>query len=548
MTSSTPKPGQSLAEKRPDLAAQWHPTRNGDLTPDQVVAGTGKKLWWKCDAGPDHEWQGPPKDRLSRGCPFCRGRRVSVTNSLATLRPDLAAQWHPTLNGDLTPDQVVAGSTAKVWWRCDVGDEHEWQASLTNRTRGRNCPFCRGFRASVTNSLAALRPDLAAQWHPTLNGDLTPDQVVAGTNKKHWWKCPEGPDHEWQANGNSRVNGGNGCPFCAGLYASTTNSVASVPQLAAQWHPTKNGDLRPEDVVAGTERKLWWKCPKGPDHEWQASGRYRTTGRGCPFCTGKRVSTTNSVASVPELVAQWHPTKNGDLRPEDVVVGTARKLWWKCPKGPDHEWQASGHKRVNGRGCPFCRGLSVSVTNSVASVPELAAQWHPTKNGDLRPEDVVVGTARKLWWKCDGGPDHEWQATGHDRAAGRGCPACSVPGYNPTKTGFLYVLCGDDWGKAGISNVLAQRLAKHASGGAFGTFRIALEFADGTVPQRLEKALCAFIAERTDERAAVGIDGYTESFPALLLEDVLAELRRLLEELPTWERGRLVPSGYRLET
>jgi hypothetical protein len=478
VTSSTPKPGQSLAEKRPDLAAQWHPTRNGDLTPDQVVAGTGKKLWWKCDAGPDHEWQGPPKDRLSRGCPFCRGRRVSVTNSLATLRPDLAAQWHPTLNGDLTPDQVVAGSTAKVWWRCDVGDEHEWQASLTNRTRGRNCPFCRGFRASVTNSLATLRPDLAAQWHPTLNGDLTPDQVVAGTNKKHWWKCPEGPDHEWQANGNSRVNGGNGCPFCAGLYASTTNSVASVPQLAAQWHPTKNGDLRPEDVVAGTERKLWWKCPKGPDHEWQASGRYRTTGRGCPFCTGKRVSTTNSVASVPEL----------------------------------------------------------------------AAQWHPTKNGDLRPEDVVVGTARKLWWKCDGGPDHEWQATGHDRAAGRGCPACSVPGYNPTKTGFLYVLCGDDWGKAGISNVLAQRLAKHASGGAFGTFRIALEFADGTVPQRLEKALCAFIAERTDERAAVGIDGYTESFPALLLEDVLAELRRLLEELPTWERGRLVPSGYRLET
>jgi hypothetical protein len=408
VTSSTPKPGQSLAEKRPDLAAQWHPTRNGDLTPDQVVAGTGKKLWWKCDAGPDHEWQGPPKDRLSRGCPFCRGRRVSVTNSLATLRPDLAAQWHPTLNGDLTPDQVVAGSTAKVWWRCDVGDEHEWQASLTNRTRGRNCPFCRGFRASVTNSLATLRPDLAAQWHPTLNGDLTPDQVVAGTNKKHWWKCPEGPDHEWQANGNSRVNGGNGCPFCAGLYASTTNSVASVPQLAAQ--------------------------------------------------------------------------------------------------------------------------------------------WHPTKNGDLRPEDVVVGTARKLWWKCDGGPDHEWQATGHDRAAGRGCPACSVPGYNPTKTGFLYVLCGDDWGKAGISNVLAQRLAKHASGGAFGTFRIALEFADGTVPQRLEKALCAFIAERTVERAAVGIDGYTESFPALLLEDVLAELRRLLEELPTWERGRLVPSGYRLET
>jgi hypothetical protein len=128
-----------------------------------------------------------------------------------------------------------------------------------------------------------------------------------------------------------------------------------------------------------------------------------------------------------------------------------------------------------------------------------------------------------------------------------GCRACGEYGYNPAKPSTLYVLCGDDWGKVGISNVLAQRLAKHASGGAFGTFRIALEFADGTVPQRLEKALCAFIAERTDERAAVGIDGYTESFPARLLDDVLAELHRLLEELPAGERGRTLPSGYRLE-
>ncbi len=42
----------------------------------------------------------------------------------------------------------------------------------------------------------------------------------------------------------------------------------------------------------------------------------------------------------PELVAQWHPTKNGQLTPCDVTAGSGRKVWWKCPKGDDHEWPA----------------------------------------------------------------------------------------------------------------------------------------------------------------------------------------------------------------
>jgi len=43
----------------------------------------------------------------------------------------------------------------------------------------------------------------------------------------------------------------------------------------------------------------------------------------------------------PELAAEWHPTKNGELSPEKVVGRSAEKVWWKCQKGPDHEWQAN---------------------------------------------------------------------------------------------------------------------------------------------------------------------------------------------------------------
>jgi hypothetical protein len=34
-----------------------------------------------------------------------------------------------------------------------------------------------------------------------------------------------------------------------------------APAVARQWHPTKNGALRPRDVVAGSHRVVWWKCP-----------------------------------------------------------------------------------------------------------------------------------------------------------------------------------------------------------------------------------------------------------------------------------------------
>ena len=38
----------SLADRNPELAKEWHPIKNGDLTPAQVTPGSGKKVWWIC--------------------------------------------------------------------------------------------------------------------------------------------------------------------------------------------------------------------------------------------------------------------------------------------------------------------------------------------------------------------------------------------------------------------------------------------------------------------------------------------------------------------
>ena len=254
----------SLFAKYPDLSEQWHPTKNLSMQPDMIKPGSEKRVWWLCEKG--HEWEAMVYNRqLGRGCPYCSGKRACDDNSLQILNPDLARQWHPTKNGDLTPDDVTTGSSKKVWWLCKKG--HEWEASIDKRSNGRDCPFCIGKRTCMDNSLETLNPDLAKQWHPAKNEDLTPDNVTIFSNKKVWWKC--GKEHEWEAIINSRAKG-SGCPFCSGKRAYADNSLQTLnPELAKQWHPTKNGNLMPSDVTTGSHKKIWWLCEKG--HEWEAA-------------------------------------------------------------------------------------------------------------------------------------------------------------------------------------------------------------------------------------------------------------------------------------
>lgn len=345
------------------------------------------------------------------------------------LDPTLSREWHASRNGLLSPIDVMAGSIARVWWRCEKGPDHEWKASVAERRRGRGCPFCAGRRVARDRSLAVVAPVVAAEWHPTKNGDLTPADVLPGSGRRVWWRCGADPDHEWLAPVNARALRHTSCPFCEGKRASAYHSLASrFPRLIAEWNPRRNKELRPEDVTPGTPRLVWWQCSKG--HEWRASVADRTTdGSGCPFCSHHRVAPETCLAAVrPELAHEWHPTKNGGLTPEAVLPHSAVKVWWKCPRGEDHEWQATPDARAAKSppvGCPFCGNRRLSTTNSLATrFPALAREWHPQRNGKLTPEDILYVHRKHVWWKCQFG--HEWRAVVRARTTlGTGCPVCA---------------------------------------------------------------------------------------------------------------------------
>jgi hypothetical protein len=130
------------------------------------------------------------------------------------------------------PEEVSAGSKRRVWWHCAAG--HEWQATVESRAlRGHGCPYCAGKRAAPETSLAATHPALAAEWHPSRNGVLRPEDVRAGSARKVWWRCSRTPRHLWQAQILARALAGTGCPRCAAL-----RRRRSAPARAAARHPS----------------------------------------------------------------------------------------------------------------------------------------------------------------------------------------------------------------------------------------------------------------------------------------------------------------------
>ena len=271
--------------------------------------------------------------------------------SLLLSNPSVAKEWNYTKNGNLKPESFFANSNKKVWWICKNG--HEWQATIINRNKGTGCPYCTGQKVlKGFNDLQTINPSLANDWNHERNNGLKPEDFTASSGKKVWWKCKSG--HEWEAIIKDR-NHGRGCPYCSSqkILKGYNDLITINPRLAREWNYKKNGNLTPENFLANSHDKVWWKCKNG--HEWQAIIASRSNGRGCPYCAGKKVlKGFNDLQTInPSLANDWNHERNNGLKPEDFTASSGKKVWWKCKSG--HEWEAIIKDRNHGRGCPYCK-------------------------------------------------------------------------------------------------------------------------------------------------------------------------------------------------
>lgn len=297
-----------LATRHPGIAAEWHWSNGIDAS--MISWCSGRRGTWQCGLG--HRWETSVNSRVDAqsGCPTCAGQRaVTGVNDLATVRPDLAAEWHP--DNDLSPSDVAVASSTKHLWRCRT-HEHVWITSPANRShRDRGCPVCAGRTVLPGfNDLASRYPSTAEEWHP--ENDCGPHEVTYGSGYRAKWICAK--EHTWETSVSLRTRGGAGtdCPTChAGMLVSrgekaitelirellsadtqiltSTRAVAGITEVdivvperrlaiefnGLYWHTARNG--RGKDYHLGKTRA----CAAAGlrlIHVWEDDWRLRRTG------------------------------------------------------------------------------------------------------------------------------------------------------------------------------------------------------------------------------------------------------------------------------
>ena len=466
----------------------WEKNKEYGLDPDKITHRNKQKVWWICEYNHEWLSSPYFKSKRGCPYCSGR-YAITGENDLQTLRPDLMEEWdwEKNLSLGIDPSELKITSNIRVWWKCKEHN-HSYDTLLASRTYSNSdCPYCSGARVlSGYNDFQTLYPELAKEWDYELNGNTTPDLIAPQTHKKYWWKCEKG--HSYLMSGENKVKGC-GCQYCCGrMVLEGFNDLATThPEILNEWDYDKNTIL-PTQVTAGSHTKVWWKCNKEHswlatiknringagcqecnrihrtsfperavyyyihqyfnDAEWSYKqkelGRYEID----VYIPSKRVGIEYDGQS-------WHNDITRDLDKDNV-----------CKKLDIHLI------RLREPGCPiydtsaelfYLKGVGVSdlestigwllsrlgvlqvdidiardtiqieelvehyeVEHSLAKLyPEIAKEWHPTKNGKLTPEQVSYGSHKKVWWRCQN--SHDYDCIVKDRVGKSvGCRYCKA--------------------------------------------------------------------------------------------------------------------------
>ncbi len=407
----------------PLLSQEWHPSKNGTLSPTDVGPMSHKRVWWHCKKG--HEWESIISNRSQhgRGCPYCVNQKVYEGNSLATLNPTLSKEWHPTKNEFLTPDHITTGSKKMIWWLCHKG--HAWEAIVKSRSNGIGCPFCASKKVCVDNCLANKHPKLAKEWHPSKNGILTPNDATSASGRKIWWICKKG--HEYIASVCSRSGRGTGCSFCTNK--TSLMELRIYTELSHIFPDTRHRekinkvecDIYIPSLMVGLEYDgvYWHKDKHKKDHAKNL------------FLEKKGVKLIRVREKGLDTISNYDVTFDFTKKKEKPLIDSLLKgIKEICTLSEPDQLRVDAYLKKSGLAndeafknlldmlpSPF-PGTSVADLNT-----KLAREWHSSKNGKLTPSDVTPMSNSRVWWQCQKG--HEWEAKISDRTASKTkCPYC----------------------------------------------------------------------------------------------------------------------------
>lgn len=440
------KPGNSLSERFPHIAAEWDYDKN-EKTPSDYNAFSSKKVHWKCMKY-GASWMSTIANRSNgSGCPYCTGKKpVLGRTDLQTLFPDVVKEWDYEKN-ELPPSAYTAHSDKKVFWHCKRYNL-SWQASIKSRTSlGAGCPYCSRKRAipGITD-LQTLHPSIAAEWDYEKN-EKSPSEYTSCSHAKVFWRC-EKYGLSWSSQISSVTRGDSSCPYCSGkrIVPGKTDFQTIFPELAVAWDYDRNKKL-PSEYTAHSNAKVFWKCKK--HGSWRAMINSRARGSGCPYCAKKLpfLGETDLQTLYPDIAAEWD-YKNNDRIPSDYTAHSNANVFWRC-RSCGLSWQASiNHRTSRNSGCPYCSGKRAfpGITDLQTLYPSIAAEWDHEKN-EKTPSEYTAHSHAKVFWRCKKCKT-SWRAIIKNRTEKKsGCPYCvkQRPVMGITDLATLYPEIASEW-------------------------------------------------------------------------------------------------------
>ncbi|ARU45895.2 zinc-ribbon domain-containing protein [Corynebacterium silvaticum] len=268
--------------------------------------------------------------------------------------------------------RVEAQRPGDLGWGCTCSRNTKTASAGTKKTAGANL---------LKNSDSRY----ADWWDHDRNPPELWETAKLKSRKEAWWRCPA--DHSFQRR-ISDVTGSHSspCPTCREAAAETRKrradeaaedplSTRLTPEIASQWHPTKNEKFKLSTISPNSRRVVWW-C----GHEFQATPRERDKYERlrCPEC---RTILDSLAFHYPEIADEW--SSENSLSPWHVRPNTSQLVeppLWVCRQNPAHTWSAMPAVRVNGSQCPKCRTAGKSMIERLY-VEAARAYWGEAQSG-----------------------------------------------------------------------------------------------------------------------------------------------------------------------
>jgi len=337
-------------------------------------------------------------------------------------------EWDFDANQTLNPKKLTRASNKKASWICSKCS-YKWEAKISNSLiLGRGCPLCANkVVVEGVNDLGTTHPLIAKEWHSKKNGDLTFKNVTYGSGKKVWWLCPL--EHEYQATILHRSSGTN-CPDCnSGRQTSFAEQATFFyvkklyPDAISRYKSDFLGRMELDIFIPSIRYAIEYDGEAW--HKKSTIKREQLKYKKCEDNGIKLIRLREKFPELGSMIADYQFGSDKLYEPknlEHVIKEVLRRInfsntWLiKCPIDVNIERDRYEIQKYR---------VDLKKDSLLVKFPQVAEEWHPTKNKNLSPSMFKPRSDHKAWWKCPT-CNYDFESTIGHRTYGTGCPKCAI--------------------------------------------------------------------------------------------------------------------------